>query len=586
MCLYINTMSIDIEKIKSMLRWDYTFYSELQKFNMTEKTLVDEIIAHNKKCDKDPKYNTRAFWQDIIRRSSYSDGVLGAVVVSPYAPSDIIIDIAHKTEHPYLLLEILKKDIFIDDRTYDLIQKKSKSEMCNVLKKCYNNIPTEPLPFNQAAIDYYAKKVFNKPKVKNDNMLIMLAYTKDMEFLSQCHNSPKLNESRLNYLIDNINLDESTRNKMFIGMDFNFNDITPDYNMIKNPTHLMTNEIYRLNSDGYFITKDKSIKKTNLNKIRKMITSKLTTEGIEKDIICKYEKRDSDYRTLLAELLSTTPHISTLEYAQSLDYRIFDHAFNNNNITDKFLQNYGLRYIDKILASIKRTGHIPQGVWYWEKVVKNTALTPKQYDMALKNPEMYFCSVIASSHYTPDKVLKEIVELPNEFSYNVSLAAKLHLEMKAQGFSENMIEECCYKVCKTLHYGNTQPYIAKGYKDLSNVLNDMYNSNQLDEFKNIISHLQKEYKRENEEKALSLLSQIIKIYSKEKETGTPVIVEDKNSKLSKLYDERYELLVEFTASPTIWDIYFKIDQYADKLINVHDEINKIRASLKTTNIDR
>lgn len=152
---------IDIDGLKYILSFNYELSQELKHFNEYDMSLVEEIVAHNNLCKNDlSKTNNVDFWEDIINRSYNSEAVFGAIVSSPYAPESIVKKIAKEAEHPKVLLEILKKNIILDNKIYDRIQQKSKTNICNILKEQYDKQPPAPLPFNQHAINYYARKAY------------------------------------------------------------------------------------------------------------------------------------------------------------------------------------------------------------------------------------------------------------------------------------------------------------------------------------------------------------------------------------------------------------------------------------------
>lgn len=401
----------------------------------------------------------------------------------------------------------------------------------------------------------------------------MLTYTDDKDFLSQCCTSPRLNENRLNYLIDNQNIEEKIRNKMFVGIGHNLDNITPDCNNIMNPTPFMVNEIYRLNSDGYFMTNNRNIKKVNINKITKMINNGLTTEGIEKDIVCKYEKGDIDYKYLLFTLLSKSKHISTLEYAHSLDYRIFDNAFANQNVTNKFLQEYGLKHIDKILAGLKRTGHVPKGVWYYTNIIHKIKLTPKQYDIIIKHPDACLYAAVITSTHTPTSVLEQLPQLSDEYSYKIDLTTKLHIKMKETGFTDEQISSCCQTMVKGLYLYYPQNVVECNYNTYKPCLDVLNQDNKMNEFIDIINDLKPTLTKESDTMMLNVITDIISLYLEKSNHS----IEPKEPDLSTLYARKAYLIQQFTDYPTLWNVYEKINIYGNELVDVYNKIRDLSA---------
>lgn len=564
------------EKIIAVLSHaSYKASVALKSFNEYDQEIVNEIITHNKACEKNPSHNNINFWNEILEKSYETEPVLYAVAISPYVPDEIIKKIAVISTSPETLLEILKKDIQLDDSTYDRIQKIAKKEICETLKEHYEKIHEETIPFNQHAIDYYAKKTFNKSNVKNDKMLITLAYTKDRDFLINCPFSSKLNEARLNYLIDNKNIPEATRDEMFIGIGFNADDITPDYDAIRRPTNFMTNEIYRLNSEGYFVSNDKSVKKQIIGKIINLVYANLTTEGIEKDVINKYVKGDSNYRYLIKTLLRNTKHIGTIEHACKLDYRIFDYAFRNPNFTDTIIKKYGMSHMDKIVAHIKRTGSVPQ-CWGWEKIIAKTQLSKKQYDIIFASKNLYVYNAMAVSPSTPEDILRKILNTPIERPYeygtppSIKLAADLNLKMRKEKFSDSEICNWCTAFSNHLPVS----FYVKSDKSKTpiDLMRSLLLSNRLDDFEKIVSTLSEKYDDSNEQTGFSTFFKIKSNLVDSIKNHTEENIE--NETLSSLYDRRQNLYRPFLHPPTLGNIYMQLNVYGDELIEVCEEIDK------------
>lgn len=446
--------------------------------------------------------------------------------------------------------------------------------MCNILKDCYQKAERDPLPFNQYAIDYYAKKTFNKANIKNDKMLIMLSYAKDKDFLISCHTSPKLDETRLNYLIDNENMPEEIRNKMFTGVGFNTNDITPDYNAIKKPTPFMVNEIYSFNSESYFFTDSKTIKSRIISRILNLVYAGLTTEGIEKDIINKYVKGDKDYKYLLSSMLSGTKHITTIEYATKLDYRIFDEAFGNAKLLDEIIEKYGLLHMNKITESIKRTGHAPQGSYWWPIIVAKKELSHNHYDIMLNSENNDIYDNLAISPKTPKEVLNHLLcyckEAENsQYSIDhIGLTANLNLKMKEKNFSDTDIFNWCSV------FINSFPMAIYSKKDIqytNDIMKQLILSNRLDDFEEIISELSKEYK---DTPANSIISEFYDCKKACINSLSEGIDENlKSYTMIDLYNKRNSLLDYFQCPVTLGNIYMNIREYGDKLVKITDEIN-------------
>lgn len=564
------------EKIIAFLsRASYKASVALKSFNEYDQEIVNEIITHNKACEKNPSHNNINFWNEILEKSYETEPVLYAVAISPYVPDEIIKKIAVISTSPETLLEILKKDIQLDDSTYDRIQKIAKKEICETLKEHYEKINKETIPFNQHAIDYYAKKTFNKSNVKNDKMLITLAYAKDRDFLINCPFSSKLNEARLNYLIDNKNIPEETRDEMFIGIGFNADDITPDYDAIRRPTNFMINEIYRLNSEGYFVSNDKSVKKQIIGKIINLIYANLTTEGIEKDIINKYEKGDSNYRYLIKTLLAHTKNMSTIEHAHTLDYRIFDNAFKNPNLADTIIEKYGISHMDKITAYIKRTGNMPS-CWGWGKIITKTQLGKKQYDTMLASKNPYLYNAMAISPNTPEDILQKILNTPLKHSCegntlpSINLATDLNLEMRKGKFSDSEIRNWCTA------FSNHLPvsfYVESNKsKTPIDLMRNLLLSNRLDDFEKIVLTLSEKYDNANEQTGFSTFFKIKSNLIDSIKNHTEENIENKT--LSSLYDRRQNLYRPFLHPPTLGNIYIQLNAHGDELIEVCEEIDK------------
>lgn len=565
-----------IIKILSDMNW--VMSARLKSFNEQEADIVGEIFLHNKACEKDPSCNNVGFWEDILEKSHMAEQVLFAIALSPYTPKEILENVVIATKMPETMIEVLKRDAQLDSLIYDHIQSIAKEAICNLLISSYKGFKNSQLPFSQYAIDYYAKKIFNKKNIKSDKMLITLVYTKDKDILENCHLSSALNETRLNYLIDNRNISEEKRNKMFVGVGFNINDITPDYNAIHFPTPFMVNEIYTLNSEGYFISDDKAIKKSTTDKINDLITSGLTTEGIEKDIINKYEKGDSTYRFIVKQVLSHTKNMGVLETASKMDYRMFDTAFTNPNLTPAFLQKYGSKHIKKIIAgAIKRENKtIPPSILTYDMLIQKISLDHQQYETILSSLHTKMHDAIAISPHTPPTILKQIIDSPkfkaNEGMYSVSnlhLAAKLNLRMREKGFTNEEITNWCCAFLKTLHtYSTHIPFVTTDRIDT--MFYKLWDSGRFNDLTDIIQDLSKEHDNPHEKTAISEFSRMKEIFINSTKCDITETIHEYNC--LNPYKRQRELYSNFTATPLLGGIYLQMHEYGDELIKVSDMI--------------
>ena len=578
-------MNPKYERVREIFKKSYRDTATVMiGWNDAEKEFVDQIIAHNKKCEKDITENKREFWEQMLEGAEGINDALYAIIDSKYAPSDIVETAIRKSTNPYNLIRALERDIDYTPQTLDVIQKRAKNEICNVLKSCYNPYDRRPLPFNQNAIDYYAQKTFNKANVKNDKMLIMLAYTKGTDFLRDIHKHPLLNENRLNYLINNVNIDRDERDLMFLGIGHNIGDITPDYNAILSPTPMMVNEIYRSNSDAYFYAgkSEKNIKNAAINKIHEMYKHGLLGESIEKDIIARYEKGDQTYRWLLRCVLHDTKNLGTVEFAKSLDSRIYSEVFQNTNIPKKEYNEMAEEYIDKILKTVKRAKRLTGGNYNVGKPLATAELRRDQYDTFFKVNDTFINASLCHSPYTPDDILEQLTHFHNEqeegYNYlNVALSAKVNLEMRKRGYSEEDIATWSTKFVQSMRsYYNIDGVLT--YNSIDEDYAKLIKEGKLDAFIDMIKDIQKEMREESEQDAIKNFFKFAEGYREAYERNLSKDINEVTIK--KLYDERNSIMNEFRFDLCLGAIYVKIDAYADRLIELGNEIEDREEEIK------
>jgi hypothetical protein len=556
-----NGNNIDVKQLGQKLYLDYDFSKELEHFNDNDKNLILEIVSHNQQCDKDPLHNNIKFWKDIISRAKYPDDIFGAIVISPHSPKEIIEDIVMTSNSPKVLLEVLKKDIEFDKKIYDKIQQKIKYDISKVLYQCYSGVQFKEQPFNQKAINYYAKKYFNKTKVQKDKMLITLAYSDDKDFLDSCINSPLLNEVKATYLVNNIHIDENKRNEMFI-----YNDI--NCSLLKRPTPYMIDEFYRINSDGYFMTNDKKQKNTNLSNIGEMLEKGLLTEGMEKDIIAKYQKGDKDYRCLIKKVISKSKNMGTLEYASSLNPQFFDNAFYNPNITKDFLKEYGLKHMDHAVAGVKRTGNVSQHLCGIQNIIDQIELTSKQYEIITNSKDEYLHKLLITSPCTPMSVLEKISLKKDKEMEKISLVTTLRIKMKEKGFEDSQI----IPFCKDIYYFtfNLSPSNNKYYcEQITSDLVDFDKEGILQNVIEIIEDLKQTFSQKD--RVIPHLNAILNmslVYLQDKDKVDIISKKEKD----KLYDYQNEIISKFKGYQTMWNMYANIDKYGQAYIDVTNAI--------------
>ena len=578
-------MNPKYERIREIFKKSYRDTATIMiGWNDAEKEFVDQIVAHNKKCEKDISANTREFWEQMLEGAEGINDALYAIIDSKYAPSDIVETAVRKSTNPYNLIRALERDIDYTPQTLDVIQKRAKNEICDVLKSCYNPYERRPLPFNQNAIDYYAQKTFNKANVKNDKMLIMLAYTKDTDFLRDIHKHPLLNENRLNYLINNENIDHDERDLMFLGIGHNIGDITPDYNAILSPTPMMVSEIYRSNSDAYFYAgkSEKNIKNAAINKIHEMHKHGLLGESIEKDIIARYEKGDSTYRWLVKRVLQDTKNMDTIEFAKSLDSRIYSEAFRNPNIPKKEYQEMAEEYLDKVLKSVKRAKRLTSGNYNVGMPLVNAQLRRDQYEAFFKANDTCLNASLCHSPYTPEDILEQLTHFHNEkeegYSYlTIALSAKVNLEMRKHGYSDEEVKTWSTKFLQSMRsYYNIDGVLT--YNSMDEDYKNLIESGKLDGFINLIKDIQKEMSEETEQEAIENFFKFANGYAEAYEKNLSNDINEVT--LKKLYDERNNIMNKFRFDLCLGALYIKIDQYADRLIALGNEIEDREEAMK------
>ena len=578
-------MNPKYERVREIFKKSYRDTATVMiGWNDVDKEIVDQILVHNKKCEKDPSINNRQFWEDMMELSYGVDDVLYAIIDSPYTPADIVEEATRKSMNPQNMLRALEKDIEYEERTYDLIQKKAKREICDVLKSCYNPYQRRELPFNQKAIDYYAKKTFNKPNVKNDKMLIMLAYTKDQDFLQDIHQHPLLNEDRLNYLINNENIDHDERDLMFLGIGHNIGDITPDYNAIISPTPMMVSEIYRANSDAYFYAdkSQKNIKNAAINKLHEMYRHKLFNESIEKDIIARYEKGDSTYRWLLRCVLHETPNIGTVEFAKMLDIRIYGEIFQNPNIPKEKYQELAEEYIDRALKSVKRAKRLTSGNYNVGKPLATTPLRRDQYEVFEAAKDACINASMVQSPYVPMDIMEKLANFHDEkeegYHYlNVALSARINCEMRKAGFTDEEVHTWSQKFVQHMtSYYNIDGVMTYNSVDKDYV--DLIENGKLDDLINLIKKIEPDIKDERAQEAIKNFYYFANGYSDAYFRNLSDKIDE--TTIKKLYDERNNIMNQYRNCNSLGSIYVKIDKHADELIAIANEIDKREEAMK------
>lgn len=572
-------MSWKYEKLYKILRDDGEFSADLmEKFNETDKSIVDEIIAHNKKCDIDISYNNYKFWREILDKSYYADDVLYSIIISPYAPKEIVEEAIQNVQNPHILTKALEINIPLSDKTYDIIQKRAKRNICDILSTKYRNDRKEPLPFSQYAINYYAKKAFEKTNVKNDKMLIMLAYTNDTDFLKDIQKNPHLNQIRLNHLMNNENINDDTRNKMFNEWGFNHDDLMPDFNAINTPTNYMIKEIYLSNIEAYFCcdkrkAKDKKIQNLTLERIISMLKKGWLSPSIEKDIIQRYEKGDKDYRWLLRTLLTETKNMDTIDFASCLNAKIFSEISYNKNLSQEMHKKYGLQFINKNIKKIEKNGCI-NGYWNMDALIKKVPLKPEYYDILLNINNEIVCGYLASSPLTPENVLEKLTkhnttEDDRFLRFNTALTAKINLLMRKEGFSNSDIAIWGNKFLhKFLSYYNLDTAIK--YDDIDEDFLNAIENKTLTKILAIATKAAKTHTNPLEVEGLNNFFKLATAYEDayEKNKSDDIYVMS-YSKLNKIRDTMYQELDE---CKTLGELYTKIDEYADKLIVIQEEL--------------
>ena len=578
-------MNPKYERVKEIFKKSYRDTATVMiGWNDADKEIVDQIVAHNQKCDKDPSINNREFWEYMMDMSYGMDDILYAIIDSPYAPNDIIEEATRKSMNPQNMLRALERDIAYEPRTLDLIQKKAKREICEELKSCYNTYQRRPLPFNQHAIDYYAQKTFNKPNVKNDKMLIMLAYAKDEMFLKDINTNPVLNEMRLNYIISNENIPEEIRDKMFVGIGFNHDDITPDYNAILSPTKFMVEEIYRSNSDAYFYAdkSEKNIKNAALNKLHEMYRHGLFGESIEKDIIARYQKGDSTYRWLLRCVLHETKNLGTIEFAKMLDNRIYSEVFQNPNIQKEKYQELAGDYIDAVLKSVKRAKRLTSGSYNVGKPLATTPLRRDQYESFEAAKDACINASMVQSPYVPMDIMEKLANFHDEkeegYHYlNVALSARINCEMRKAGFTNEEVHTWSQKFVQHMtSYYNIDGVMTYNSVDKDYV--DLIENGKLDDLINLIKKIEPDIKDERAQEAIKNFYYFANGYSDAYFRNLSDKIDE--TTIKKLYDQRNNIMNQFRNCNSLGSIYVKIDKYADELIAIANEIDKREEAMK------
>jgi hypothetical protein len=571
--------------IKSLCNKEYLH------FNEQSKEVAHSIIEHNKKCEINNSINNREFWDSIINGNYTDFGVLELVIKSPFAPKEIKEQAIQETLISSTLIEALKQEEKFSAKTYNHILKHSKKQILSILKKCYNNVFPTPLPFSQHAIEYYGNKLFKKSFEKNDEMFAFLAYVKDKKLLTDFFKSPLLDGYKLNYLANNIYITDDERNALFSGEICNF--VPFDYNNMKIGTSFIVNELYRVNSDGYLMC-DKTDKTTRNNiakNIMNLIISSLTTEGIEKDIINKFPQNDGIYENIMEVLLQNTQYIDVLQYAfDKTKVSLFSRAFENLNITDSFLQEYGLLYVEKLLSDKMCKKRLKFNMQNIDIIIKKTTLKQTQYEDLLSTQNSDIINLICISPYTPDDILKKILSSKeNVINDRMRLICELNLKMRESEFSNDDIYTWCYKILndkigykltncseydKKYIYGDDDIDIFQGVDEDTIKMVENFD----DKFNPIMNELYQKYR----------LDATIDNYFEARSAYNIMkgIEEDNSSSLGYYLNMRHELCVmfnrqeeildKFNDNPTLGHFYSIVDEYVDEWNDIEKKIGRFK----------
>ena len=346
----------------------------------------------------------------------------------------------------------------------------------------------------------------------------------------------------------------------------------------------MVEEIYRSNSDAYFYAdkSEKNIKNAALNKLHEMYRHGLFGESIEKDIIARYQKGDSNYRWLLRCVLHETKNLGTIEFAKMLDNRIYSEVFQNPNIQKEKYQELASEYIDTVLKSVKRAKRLTSGNYNVGKPLATTPLKREQYEIFESAKDACINASMVQSPYVPMDIMERLATFSDEkeegYHYlNVALSARVNLELRKAGFSDEDVHTWAQKFVQSMtSYYNLDGVLTYNTIDADYV--KLIENGKLDKLIEVIKSIEPDMKEDRQQEAIRNFYYFANGY---KEAYERNLSEDIDTvTLRKLYEQRNDIMNQFRKCNSLGSIYVKIDQYADRLIELADEIDAREEKMK------
>jgi hypothetical protein len=265
-----------------------------------------------------------------------------------------------------------------------------------------------------------------------------------------------------------------------------------------------------------------------------------------------------------------------------LDIRIYGEVFQNEKIRKEKYQELAEEYIDRALKSVKRAKRLTSGSYNVGKPLATTPLRKDQYEVFEAAKDACINASMVQSPYVPMDIMEKLINFHDEkeegYHYlNVALSARINCEMRKAGFTNEEIHTWFQKFVQHMtSYYNIDGLMTYNSVDKDYV--DLIENGKLDDLINLIKKIEPDIKDERAQEAIKNFYYFANGYRDAYFRNLSDKIDEITIK--KLYDQRNNIMNQFRNCNSLGSIYVKIDQYADRLIELADEIDAREEKMK------
>lgn len=575
-------MYVTDPKIKEFIEYcskaDKSYAEYLEKYDENIKNIIVDIMQNAKDFTKEK-------WESLLKTDDQD--IIYEILVSPYAPEEIVYEAVQKCESPFDKAEATRNPL--SKRILDEIAKDPMAiDRLRTTMLWRNKGYNEKSKLHQDNINYYAERTFRK-KINDD--FIFLSNTNDENKIEEFLKNPYslLTEDKLTAILNNIYISDEFRNKIFEGTEYGIEDVGYVLENLKIFTKEMAEAIYASATETLDIIDAEKVGGFGTfygaeRQILHLYQSGALTEDMQLDYINRKINMQSHGKTMddtIEQILRETKNPTILTTALQLKCKTKQTAYFNENMPTEILEKEFKKLIKKIQKMIdKDDGHLTKTeskkLLNWIGKVK---ISNDDFDILLKHflphsrTTLYRYSVESkmASKYMLEKIKSDINKNPRMSKHdNVDpICAFIRLELMEKWSKEEM-QKAIYAIRGSMAYEKLPSEIRYGSARMVEAYIREYGEHT-DELLTTFADAVKKLKIPDGEKIINDTKLAFKHHIDREERDKEFDVQ-KNTTY-KLSNTLISLRADVRTT-SMYHLYERIDDKAEKFQQIKEELQK------------